>query len=452
MIDERAKMLIATIRKLYHRDAKQNIQRIFAKTHEADVASIIDGFDLGERFDLFRMVGSAEKQSEVLSRVELDVQKEILSCLSKQEILQLVELMDTDDAADLLGQIPEEESKEILASMGKEDSDEVADLMGYPEDTAGALMSSDYLALHEDLTVAQSIKEIQSEEADIGVAFYIYVINDNNQLVGVLSLKQLLLSKPNDALRDLMSTEVISVTDDTPQERVAKVVEHYDFLSIPVVDQGNGLLGVITVDDIIDVIREEAEENLLAMGQAGLGVDASTFERLRARLGWLIMALAGGMMCFAIVYIFGVFADNKSGGRLMWVVAAYIPLLLSIGATTGSQAATVTVGALRSGKLENFNVKSHLWKEAQLSLVFAIFFGVLVFLLTTFILPEHNVSWVFSLAMALQILVSMGLGNIVPMLIVRMGLDPSVASIPVYATFADVSAMAVLFGLFHSIY
>ena len=209
----------------------------------------------------------------------------------------------------------------------------------------------------------EAVKEIQNEEDDIGVAFYIYVINDNEQLVGVVSLKQLLLSKKSERLKSLMTTDVITVSVDMKQEKVAKVVEHYDFLSVPVVDQGNVLVGVVTVDDILDVIREEAEENLLAMGQAGLGIDASTFERLRARLGWLILSFIGGLMCFGIVYLFGFFGHKEKVMSFMWVIAAFIPLLLSIGATIGSQAATVTVGALRSGKLESKNLVNHLNKE-----------------------------------------------------------------------------------------
>ncbi|MCB9025147.1 MAG: magnesium transporter [Bdellovibrionaceae bacterium] len=452
MIDERAKMLIATIKKLYHRDAKHNIQRIFAKTHEADISTILEGFEPGERFDLFRMEPSIEKQSETLSHLKPEIQKEILSCLTNQEILRLVDLMDSDDAADMLGQLPEAEANAILSKMKKEDSDGVADLMGYPEDSAGGIMSSDYLALNQNLTVSDTIKNIQEEDEDIGVAFYIYVVNDNEQLVGVLSLKTLLLSKKNETLKDLMFTDVISVTVDTDQEKVAKVVEHYDFLSVPVVDQNNRLVGIITVDDIIDVIREEAEDNLLAMGRAGLGVDATTFERLKARLSWLLLALFGGILCFAVVFFFGLMGQQEDENTVLWVLAAYIPLLLSIGATIGSQASTVTVGAIRSGILEINMVKQHLFKELKLAFLFMILFGLLVFGLAELLLGPFNVSWLLAFSISLQVLISMFLGNLIPIAISRLGIDASVASIPVYATFADVSAMLVLFGLYHMFY
>ncbi|MCB0356753.1 MAG: magnesium transporter, partial [Bdellovibrionales bacterium] len=413
MIEERAKMLVATIKKLYHRDAKHNIQRIFVKTHEADIAAILENFEPGERFDLFRMEPSLEKQSKILSHLKPEIQKEILSCLSNQEVLRLVDLMDSDDTADLLGQLPNEEANVILSSMKKEDSDDVADLMGYPEDSAGGIMSSDFLSINQKLTVSEAIKLIQEEDEEIGVAFYIYVVNDNGQLVGVLSLKTLLLSKKNEILKDLMFTDVISVTVDTDQEKVAKVVEHYDFLSVPVVDQTNRLVGLITVDDIIDVIREEAEESILAMGQAGLGVDASTYDRLKARFSWLLLSLVGGILCFAIVYFFTFWGTAIQNETIQWVVAAFIPLLLSIGATIGSQASTVTVGALRAGHLEWHTIKNHLFKELKLAFIFMIFFGALIYILAEILLANYHVSFILALSISLQVLISMILGNLI---------------------------------------
>jgi magnesium transporter len=452
MIEERVKMLIASVKKLYHRDARHNIQRIFTKTHEADIATILESFEPGERFDLFKMESSLEKQSKILSHLKPETQKDLFSCLSKQESLKLIALMDTDDAADILGQLPGDDAQVILSSMTQEDSEEVSDLMGYPEDSAGGIMDSDYLALNQNLTVNEAIKSIQVEDKEVGVAFYVYVINDNNQLVGVLSLKTLLLSKNSEVLRDLMYTDVISVTVDTEQEKVAKVVEHYDFLSVPVVDQSNHLVGVITVDDIIDVIREEAEENLLTMGQAGLGIDSSTLERLSARLSWLMLALSGGLVCFSIVYYFGLHLTVQEESRILWTVAAFIPVLLSIGATIGSQAATVTVGALMSSQIEMPALKNHLYKETYLGIIFMVLFGVIIFSLSVITFNDMGLSFFLASTIVVQVFVSMILGNLIPLTISKFGMDASVASIPVNAILADVFAMVILFGLYHVFY
>jgi magnesium transporter len=261
-MDARTRMLKATVSKLFRRGAEGNIRRILMRTHTADVASLLENLSTEERIAVFSHISSIDQKAEVISYLKESTQVEILSILTNPEVQEIVSRMDRDDAADLLRRLPEESSKSILNAMVKVDSEEVEELMGYPEGTAGALMSSELIALDENLTASEAIAAIQREDDD-HVAFYIYVTNKRDQLVGVLSLKQLILSRPQQVLRDIMSTDVISVQLTTPHTEVAHVVEKYDFLSVPVVDQEHKLVGVITVDDVIDVIREEATEDFL---------------------------------------------------------------------------------------------------------------------------------------------------------------------------------------------
>lgn len=448
MIDEKSKRLISTVKKLYHRDALQNIQRIFVKTHEADISHLLEAFEPGERFDLFKLELSVEKRSQILSHLKPEIQKEILSCLTKQEALRIIALMDTDDVADLLGVLPQDDAQVLLSSMTQEYSDEVSDLMGYPEDSAGGIMDSEFLSLNQNLTVSEAIKAIQEEDEEVGVAFYVYVVNDDNQLVGVLSLKTLLLSKNVEKLKDLMYTDVISVSVDTRQEQVAKVVEHYDFLSVPVVDSNNNLVGVITVDDILDVIREEAEENILTIGQAGLGMEASTAERLKARSPWIILALAGGLVCFFIGHYFGDSMDPNLVGIGLWTVAMFIPVLMSLGSTMSSQSATVLVGALRSGRLELQNLKSHFLKEAQTAVIFSVFLGTLTFGLSWLFLPLRELAFELAVGVVGQVIIAALVGNLIPIGLNRSGVDATVASVPYSATISDVLGVLFLFGCY----
>lgn len=447
MIDERTKVLIATVNKLYKRGARKNIQKILKRSHTADVAALLQSLSPEARYEIFLMEPELETKADILSYLEEDEQKELLSLLSREEVLKLVSLMEKDDAADLLGNLPEEESKTILSSMIREDSEEVADLMGYPDDSAGGLMSSDYLAVHQDLTVGQAIESIQSQGEDGRITFYLYVIDDSGQLVGVVSLKQLLLAKRSDALKSFMYTDVISVNVNTHQEEVAQVVERYDFLSLPVVDGNNQLVGIITVDDVIDVIREEAEEDLLAMGRAGWGVNVSTYEHFKARFPWLALAFLGGTACFAIVYAFGSLFQGEQG-RLdaWWLVAAFIPLIISVGATTGSQAATVAVGAIRSGKFDVRKVNSQLRKEFRLSLLFAAIFGAVVLLVGQWLFASYGLTHYVALAMALQIVLSVWMGATLPIAMHKFGMDPTVASVPVFTALSDLTAVLVLFS------
>lgn len=447
MLDDRLKMLTATMKKLYHRDAKTNLEKIITKSHPADIAAILENFEPGERFDLFKMEPSLDKRSEILSHLSNDLQTEIMSCLSRAEVINLVNSMDTDDAADLLGHLPGEEANEILSSMKEEDSDEVSDLMGYPEDSAGGIMSLDFLSVNQMKTVQETIQFIHDEEEDLGASFYIYVVNDANKLVGVVSLKQLILSKKSTLLKELMLTDVISVSVDSTQELVAKTVEHYDYLSLPVVDSSNCLVGVVTVDDVIDVIREEAEEDLLALGQAGLGIEANVWERFRDRFYWLLFAYFGGVSCFAVVYAFrGTLSEEFHFSETLWLGVSCIPVILSMGALTGGQTATVMVGALRGGRLTKNQFLLQVLNEFKLSFLFAIPFTCLSFGLLWFLSKLELLSLYFSIVIGFQIIVSMLVGSMIPLLLEKINVDPTMASIPVFAAITDLTAMLILFG------
>ena len=446
MIDERTRVLITSVRKLLRRGAEHNIRRIMSKAHEADVAVLLESFELSERIQLFYLEEREDKRASILSYLSKDPQREILEHLPKDEVLKLVGLMDSDDAADLLGYLSEEESKEILSSMVKKDSEEVADLMGYPEDSAGGLMSSEYLSLGQGLSVDEAIREIQNEENESKVAFYIYVTSEQGGLIGVVSLKQLLLSKKSERLKDIMVPEVVSVTIDAHQEQVSKIVERYDFLSLPVVDTQGNLSGVITVDDVLDVIRQEAEEDLLQMGQAGWGINVSIGEHLKARSPWVLLAFVGGALCFSVVYLFGFIKYQYSQMAPLWLIAAFTPMLLSLGATVGGQSATVAVGVIRSNKLDMFKWSSHLGREIQLGLFFAIILGMFVWLIGEQLFSGYGLSATIALATFFQIILSIIMGSLIPFAFRRVGIDPTVASLPLFTVIADLSAVGILFG------
>jgi magnesium transporter len=449
MSDEKVRMLATTVQKLMSRGARSNVIKILEKSHAADIAELLSFLNHEDRYEVFLMEPNEEKRAEILSHLEEEQQTEMLKVLSKKEVIGLVSLMEKDDVADLLGSIPEEEADEILSSMVKEDSQEVAGLMGYPEDSAGGIMGSDYVAFNKDMTVKQVIESIQAEGQESKVTFYVYVVNDNNQLVGVSSLKQLLLSKPGDFLKNIMFPEVISVTVETDQEEVSKVVEKYDFLSVPVVDGNNELVGLITVDDVIDVIREEAEEDLLAMGRAGWGLNVSTFEHFKARLPWLFFAYCGGSACFAIVYFLAALpAQAEKSLSEIWVVAAFIPVLLSMGATSGSQAATVAVGNLRSSSYDASKGRNQLMKELRLSFSFASIFFLISLSLSLLVAGDRSLALGLSSVMFVQIVLALMMGASIPLAMNRLGFDPTVASVPLFTSIADVTAVILLVSLF----
>ena len=290
MLNERTRMLVTTFQKLLHRKAYSNIKKIMGKTHNADIAEVLQSIGADEALEVFKLDASVDERADILSYLDKNLQKFILSKLSDQEAAQVVQAMETDDAADLLSHLSDDASKTIIESLDSEESAEVVDLMGYPEDSAGGIMSSDYLAFTEGTTVGEVVQALHGDEAENKVTFYVYVVNRTDHLVGVVSLKQLLLSRKVRKLSELMATNTIYVSTDTDQEQVAETVARYDFLSVPVVDENNCLVGVITVDDVIDVIKQEAEEDLFSIAQAGWGVEMSWFEHLVARLPWLLLS------------------------------------------------------------------------------------------------------------------------------------------------------------------
>lgn len=443
MLDERTQMLFTTLHKLYRRGAKSNIQKILIKTHEADIAAIIEQFEADDRIHIFKAEPSLEKRAAILSHLDEEVQTQLLELLTQEELIKLLTRMESDDVADLLGHLPEEQSQVILDEMEIEDSEEVADLLGYPEDSAGGLMSYDYFAMDGNCTVAETIKAIQEEDSNT-IMFYIYVINENEQLIGVLSLKQLLLSKKDDRLRDIMFPEVISVRVDTDSEDVAKVVERYDFLSIPVVDSNNKLEGVITVDDIIDVIREEAQEDLLTLGQAGNEFDAPFLQQLRARAPWVLFSFIGGVLSFLVVFYLAPISFSNLETSFL-VLAAFLPLLLTIGATTGSQAVSVAISSVRANK---WDFKKTMSLELRMGVILGLLIFCLSFLLSELFLSELQFNWKMSSVVGLQVLLANLFGGLLPFGVQKLGVDPLVGTVPLFTAAVDLLAVGVLFGFF----
>lgn len=446
-MDAATNLLVKSIKKLYHRKAFENIQKIFLKTHHADVAEILSCFEEEKRIALFNLLSPGKDKSSVLSYLNENLQKEILEALSKKEVLDVVTGMDSDDVADLLTTLPEESVKEILTSMEKSDSTDVVNLISYPEDSAGGLMNSDFLAFNQNLSVQEAIDFIQSEESESLITFYIYVVADEDKLIGVLNLKQLLLARKNDKLHELMRLDVISVSVETGQEQVAKVVEKYDFLSVPVVDSSGFLVGVITVDDVLDVIREEAEEELLQRGQAGGDIDSSILVHFKARLPWVLLAFLGGLLCFSIIYLFTQKYKQTPFMHLWLLITAFLPLVLSLGSVLSTQSAAMTLSGIRVGAFKNKQLWfGHLFKEFCLGVGFSCLLVTLL-LIVRYFLPVEVIYSILLCSVVVQVFLSMFLGSVIPVLFDKLGLNATVSALPFLTILLDVLFVSVLFYL-----
>jgi magnesium transporter len=439
-VDQKTKLLANSITKLLKRGAERNIRRMINKTHDADVASVLEIFDTEARISVFQLISDPERQAHILSHLNKKFQVEIAHIFEIEKLQQLLGIMDSDDAADLLGHLPDELSQLALRGLNKDELQEVEELMSYPEDSAGGLMSSEFLTIEESLTVSESIQKIQSMDEDL-ISFYIYVVNESSRLVGVLSLKQLLLSRPQDALKDIMSTDVISVNIATDQNEVARVVEKYDFLSLPVIDENNDLVGVITVDDVIDVIREEAAEDIQAMGMGGAGLDESYWTHIRARVPWLSLALSGGVLCFFILWT--TLKPFQIDPTLMSAICL-LPLTFFLVSTLSSQTVTMLVSFLRTHAASTPKSWSDLKKEffvgLSLSLLMCVLFLGGSWITQGFMHIPLILTGVLGLQMLTTLLVSMG----VPLLIGRLNFDPIVSGPSVSMILSNIFSTGIL--------
>lgn len=441
MIDSRTKMLTATVLKLFRRGAEGNIRRIVERAHTADVASLLENLDTEERLAVFHLIHNNDRKAEIVSYLPESIQNELFSILEAHEAQGIVSRMDQDDAADLLGHLPEEVSKPILSSMVEEDSAMVEELMSYPADSAGGLMSPEIFSLQESMTVGQAVQALQKEDEDV-VTFYIYVVNANEQLVGVLSLKHLLLTRPSTLLKDVMSTGVISVNLSTNQADVAHIVEKYDFLSVPVVDDNRKLVGIITVDDVIDVIREEAEEDLLSMGRVGISSREDFVGHLKARFPWTFLSLVGGLACFTILRL--LVNPTQVSTASFWLMTAFLPTLLTVASTCAHQSSTYAVGAMKSGQ---FQLSRQVTMELILGLSFGFIYGLILAGLSLAI--SGIGPWAIASALSLLILIPFVqmCGAYIPSLLAKIHVDYTSWSIPVLTVVADILAVTLLFGL-----
>ena len=437
------KMLLNTVERLYRRNAFSSIQKVFEKSHNVDIASVLSSMGIDQAVELFKLVKSLDNRSEVLSHLKPEKQKQFMERLPKAEFIKLVQLMDSDDAADFLSDLSEEESQEILDKMVSKDSQEVAELMGYSSDSAGGLMTSEFLSLNQNLTVKEAIKAIQAQQQK--VLFYIYAVNSTNHLVGVLSLKQLLLSHEQKTLKEIMLGKVISTHVTSSQTEVAELVERYDFLALPVVNSHNQLEGVITVDDVIDVIREEEEERFLSMGQSSKtkGLWASAI----SRLVWLFYSFLAGLICFSLIYTFDFSNESFSyfQNQISWAFVSFFPMALIMGLTAANQSATMTISVFKDLELKELKWSGLLLGEILISFFMIVFFSLALGSVSFFFeFPVKETA----LILGLELMGAHFLGVVTPLVIKKIKGNPTFTSSPMLIIFVSaLTATLVLLAL-----
>ena len=434
--------LIEEVKHFAEQGNRQGLKKLIDDMRAADLADLIEHLDREERLFVFNLL-EPDGAGEVLVEIETPVQERILKDLDNQAITEIVQGLDSDDAADLVGDLPGDRAREIIERVGDEVSGELEKLLPYPEDTAGGIMALEFVAVKADVSVKDAIDTIREKREEVENLYYIWVVGDLGELVGVISLKDLVLELTDRKISDIMNPEVISVHVDTDQEEVARLVKKYDLVAIPVVGDDHRLVGRITHDDIIDVIEEEADEDISLM--AGVIdqeiTEESALKISRARLPWLIAGLFGGIIAAAVINQF------ESSLEKVLALSFFFPVIMAMGGSTGTQAATIVVRGLATGDIGLMNIGKRLWMEMRVALVNALVCGIILALIVGTWVSDYGLGSVVGLALVLIIVNAGVIGSAVPMALKKWNIDPALATGPFVTTSNDILSLLIYLGL-----
>ncbi len=444
MIGNEGMVLLDTIRRLNRRNAKDRLLKIIEKTHPADIAWVFRHLTPHERSHVFSIITQTSQIGEFLSELDRTFMLELVVNLTPLYLAGVVEGMSPDDAADILAYLPDDFAAEIRKLMGREDREEVEDLLQYGSDTAGGRMSPDLLVLDDELSVDEAIKWVQENSEELEMAFYLYITHgDDGQLAGVLSLRELLTHKPYRQLKNIMNTNVIAVSTETDQEEVAHIVSQYNLLAIPVVDSAYKLVGIITVDDIIDVIREEVTEDFLQLAGAGKDREIllkSTLDNAVTRAPWLFASWIGGLMAVIIINLF----ENEL--QQVLALAGFIPIVMGMGGNIGTQSSTIVVRGIATGRINLNELSRVVYKEMRVGVLLGGLYGILLGGVAFFSFAD---SGKLGLVVGLSVLFAMTLaatvGSFVPLVLKRLDIDAAVATGPFVTTAVDILGVSAYF-------
>ena len=442
MHEQKMQVLQGTVSKLLRRGAIINLKKALGKIHPADIAHLFRYFELDEQKTLLELTPDLDRAADVLAELEPESWPQLAALLDKNYLISIVHEMADDDSAVFLRSLPEELAEEILAELHDDQSEDVEHLLGYDEETAGGIMSTDVFSLNQDITVKQAIEALQDSE-DYEMVFYVYVVDEHNHLVGVLSLRQLLTVPPVTKLSDLMSTNVMRVRTDMDQEEVADLVAKYNILAIPVVDDQGKLMGLITVDDVIDVMRDEATEDILRMAgtsEEELLLGYKSFQIARLRLPWLLTTLVGGVVTGTLMWYYRATLEQ------VIMLISFIPVITGMGGNVGGQTSTILVRGFATGKIDFSMIRQVFFKELRVGLIMGIICGLVIAAVASTWHQNLYLGLVVGVAMVTAITVAACMGVIVTTFFKKIGVDPAIASSPFVQTVNDITGILIYFS------
>ncbi len=443
------KKYLAELREVIHSGDEVSLLEFIDNLHPADVAEILDQLSVEEGKPILNSL-DAQRASEALMELDDELRRDYLDLLTSKEIAQqFVENLDSDDAADLVQELDEEKRKEVIREIEDvEVAEDLVDLLSYPEGTAGALMGKEYVWVNTNWSVAESVRQMRRQAEQMEQVYTVYVVDAHDKLLGRLPLKRLLTSSIKAKIQDVYSEKVRYVLATAPQEEVAQTMEKYDLVVIPVVDELNRLIGRITIDDVVDVIREEADKDYqLASGiTEDVEITDSIWELTRARLPWLIIGLFGGMLNATII------GGYENAIATIPALAFFMPLITATAGNVGVQSSAIIVQGLANNSLSFNSVWSKIWKELSVALLNGAVISILAFALCHFMFGDDELGITVSISLMSVILLASLMGTIVPLGLDKYKIDPALATGPFITTSNDIIGLFVYFTVGQLIY
>lgn len=444
-------LLVPDLRELIQAGEEEVLRDFFSDHHPAQTAEILEDFEAHEGDKLLGLL-SPRSRAQVLSYLESERQVQIVEQMSPAEAAALLHLMSHDERANLVKRLDEERVDQILPHLAQAEREDIRRLASFEPGTAGAVMTTDYVTLPPDSTVREALERLRHEAPDRETIYYSYVVDPERKLIGFVSLKKLILARPSSRIEDIMQREVIVARVDEDQELVARQIGKYDLIAIPVVDANDMLVGIITHDDALDILRQEQTEDILAFGGVSKDAEADDesywqskiHEAVRRRIGWLLLLFLAGMITRYVVTAFAWVEGNLEGIKL----DAFIPLLIGTGGNAGSQTVGTIIRGLALGEISEGDEARVVAREGLTGLLLGLLLGVLGFLFT-WIIFGHTPSFgvVIGLALLGICVWANVIGALVPMLAKRFNIDPALVSAPLISTLVDATGLCIFYSI-----
>ena len=432
-----------TFLRLLRRHADTNLIKLIKKTHPADLAIVFRYFDEDQQHEVFSLMKNNEHTLEFLIELDDLFIANLLKHENIDQIARLIQNASTNEQSYILGALENNQAQSVIDKLKIEEKEEIEEIMAYPDDSAGVIMATDVFTLHKNTTCREALKTLQDHK-DAEMVFYIYITDDDSSLVGVASLRALATTPSNTLLKDIMVKKVHKVSPETDQEEVAQLVAQYNYLAVPVVDSDNILLGIVTVDDVVDVIREEATEDFLQMAGAGKDREIllkSSWENARIRIPWLLASWVGGIIASYVIGNFENMLEN------IIVLASFIPIIIGMGGNVGTQSSTIVVRGMATGRITIGNELTVILKELKVGLLLGVLYGLMLGIFAGFRFIDTNpmIGAVVGLSICSSMLIATGVGTLTPLVLRKLDIDPAIATGPFVTTSIDILGVILYF-------